>query len=142
MPDRETLTVDGLWSVIHGLSSMLDRKILACPSLVQRGVHVRFLVAVAFDLQLEGFDPLEQLYQRNSHDIRQGSVVQVGRVGCLVLSPYARRGHVSKIQHSHVSLVRFCEVNFGLPSLNARTAASDGMEDCFDFAQAPLPPPQ
>jgi phospholipase C len=65
-----------------------------------------------------------------------------GRVGCLVLSPYARKGHISKAQHSHVSLVRFCEVNFGLPSLNARTAVSDGMEDCFDFAQAPLPPPQ
>jgi phospholipase C len=65
-----------------------------------------------------------------------------GRVGCLVLSPCARKGYVSKARHSHVSLVRFCEVNFGLPSLNARTATSDGMEDCFDFAQAPLPPPQ
>jgi len=65
-----------------------------------------------------------------------------GRVGCLVLSPYARKGFISKAQHSHVSLVRFCEVVFGLPSLNARTAASDGMEDCFDFGQAPLSPPQ
>jgi phospholipase C len=65
-----------------------------------------------------------------------------GRVGCLVLSPYARKGFVSKAQHSHVSLIRFCENNFGLPSLNARTQASDGMEDCFDFGQAPLPPPQ
>jgi len=34
--------------------------------------------------------------------------------GCLVLSPYARKGHISKAQHSHVSLVRFCERNFGL----------------------------
>ena len=65
-----------------------------------------------------------------------------GRVGCLVLSPYARKGHVSKAQHSHVSLIKFCENTFGLPSLNARTQASDGMEDCFDFTQAPLPPPQ
>jgi phospholipase C len=65
-----------------------------------------------------------------------------GRVPCLVLSPYARKGYVSKARHSHVSLVRFCEVTFGLRSLNSRTAASDGMEDCFDFTQAPLPPPQ
>ncbi len=65
-----------------------------------------------------------------------------GRVGCLVLSPYARPGYVSKAQHSHVSLIKFCETNFGLPSLNARTKASDGMEDCFDFAQKPLGPPQ
>jgi phospholipase C len=64
-----------------------------------------------------------------------------GRVGCLVLSPFARKGHVSKALHSHVSLVKFCETNFGLPSLNARTAAADGMTDCFDLSQAPLPPP-
>ena len=64
-----------------------------------------------------------------------------GRVGCLVLSPYARKSYVSMALHSHVSLVKFCENNFGLPSLNARTAASDGMADCFDMSQAPLPPP-
>jgi phospholipase C len=64
-----------------------------------------------------------------------------GRVGCLVLSPFAKKAYVSKAQHSHVSLVKFCENTFGLPPLNKRTAASDGMEDCFDFKQAPLPPP-
>lgn len=64
-----------------------------------------------------------------------------GRVGCLALSPYARKGYVSKSLHSHVSLLRFCETNFGLPSLNARTAAADGMADCFDLTQRPLPPP-
>jgi len=65
-----------------------------------------------------------------------------GRVGCLVVSPYARAGHVSKALHSHVSLIKFCEVNFGLPSLNDRTKKADGMEDCFDFTQKALPPPQ
>jgi phospholipase C len=65
-----------------------------------------------------------------------------GRVGCLVLSPYARKGYISKALHSHVSLIKFCENNFGLPSLNKRTSASDGMEDCFDLKQKPLPPPQ
>jgi phospholipase C len=64
-----------------------------------------------------------------------------GRVGCLVLSPYAKKGYVSKQLHSHVSLIKFCENTFGLPSLNARTKAADGMEDCFDFKQKPLPPP-
>jgi len=65
-----------------------------------------------------------------------------GRVGCLVLSPYARGGYVSKALHSHVSLLKFCERNFSLPPLNARTTAADGMVDCFDFEQKPLPPPQ
>jgi phospholipase C len=60
-----------------------------------------------------------------------------GRVGCLVLSPYAKRGYISHAQHTHVSLVKFCEVTFGLGTLNARDAASDGMEDCFDFSSPP-----
>lgn len=63
------------------------------------------------------------------------------RVGCLVVSPYARKGHIATTLHSHVSIVRFCETTFGLPALNARTAATDGMTDCFDFAQAPSPHP-
>src|SRR6267378_4227345 len=63
------------------------------------------------------------------------------RVGCLVISPYAKRGISSKF-HSHVSLVTFCEVTFGLKAINARDAASDGMEDCFDFGQAALGPPK
>jgi phospholipase C len=62
------------------------------------------------------------------------------RVGCLVLSPYARKG-ISSNLHSHVSLVRFCEKTFGLPALNARDAAADDMSTCFDFTQSPLPPP-
>lgn len=62
------------------------------------------------------------------------------RVGCLVVSPYSRKG-ISKAFHSHVSIVKFCETTFGLPALNARDAASDDMSDCFDFNQAPLHPP-
>jgi phospholipase C len=63
------------------------------------------------------------------------------RVGCLVLSPYARAGYVSKTPHSHVSLVKFVETTFGLPPINSRDHAADGMSDCFDFTQKPLPPP-
>lgn len=63
------------------------------------------------------------------------------RVGCLVLSPYARQGYISKVFHSHVSVVKFCEATYGLTTLNQRDAASDDMADCFDFTQTPLPPP-
>ena len=63
------------------------------------------------------------------------------RVACLVISPYARKRHISKAFHSHVSLVKFCETTYGLAPLSARDAASDDMADCFDFAQTPLPPP-
>jgi phospholipase C len=62
------------------------------------------------------------------------------RVGCLVISPYSKRG-IAKGFHSHVSLVKFCETTFGLKPLNARDQASDDMSDCFAFRQTPLPPP-
>ncbi|MBV8724010.1 MAG: hypothetical protein JO350_01615 [Candidatus Eremiobacteraeota bacterium] len=66
-----------------------------------------------------------------------------GRVGCLAISPYAKRGFVSHAQHTHVSVVKFCENVFGLSPINARATASDGMEDCFDFTAPPnLTPPQ
>jgi phospholipase C len=64
-----------------------------------------------------------------------------GRVPCLVVGAYAKQGHVSKTVCSHVSLLRFCETTFGLPSVNGRTAAADPMSDCFDFSRK-LPPPQ
>ncbi len=63
------------------------------------------------------------------------------RVGCLVIGPFVHSGYISHAFHSHVSLVRFCEKTFGLPALNARDAAADAMEDCFDYSQAPLQPP-
>lgn len=63
------------------------------------------------------------------------------RVPCLVISPYARQGYISKVLHSHVSLVRFCEMTFGIQPFNARDQSADGMQDCFDFAQQPVPPP-
>src|SRR5579863_190149 len=72
----------------------------------------------------------------NGTQFRYGS-----RVGCLVLGPYARAGYVSKVQHSHVSLPKFCEDLFGLKPMNVRDSEADGMADCFDFGQSPLPPP-
>jgi len=62
------------------------------------------------------------------------------RVPCLVLSPYAKSGYVSKILHSHVSVAKFCESLFGLRALNQRDAQADNMADCFDFQQTSAQP--
>lgn len=63
------------------------------------------------------------------------------RVPCLVISPYAKAGHVSNQENSHVSVVKFVETIFGLAALNQRDAASNGLSDCFDFKQKALPAP-
>jgi phospholipase C len=85
---------------------------------------------------LDHVDPPEVEKWKDGTQFSYGS-----RVGCIVLSPYAKRGHISKVLHSHVSLLKFCERTFALPSLNARTAKASDMADCFDFAQTPVPPP-
>jgi hypothetical protein len=40
-----------------------------------------------------------------------------------------------------VSLLKFCEDTFGIAPLTDRDAASNGMSDCMDLTQNPLPPP-
>ncbi|HEX4600890.1 MAG TPA: alkaline phosphatase family protein [Gemmatimonadales bacterium] len=73
---------------------------------------------------------------------RDGTQFRYGsRVGCLVLGGYARRGYLSRVLHSHVSLVRFCETTFGVPALGPTDRAADDLSDCFDFTQPPGPPP-
>ena len=81
--------------------------------------------------------PTEAFPEFDGQPFRFGS-----RVPCLAVSPYARPGYLSHQENSHVSLVRFCETTFGIPPLNKRDAASNGMSDCFDFAQQPLPAPR
>jgi hypothetical protein len=56
----------------------------------------------------------------NGDPFRYGS-----RVPCLVLSPYAKAGHISHQPNSHVSLVRFCQQIFNLPALNQRDGTSE-----------------
>ena len=85
---------------------------------------------------LDHVDPPEVEKWKDGTQFHYGS-----RVGCLVLSPYARRGYISKTLHSHVSLLQFCEQTFGLPSLNANTARASDMSDCFDYKQKPAPAP-
>jgi phospholipase C len=63
------------------------------------------------------------------------------RVPCLVVSPYAKPGHISSQENSHVSILKFCEDTFGLPPLTDRDGQSNGMSDCFDLTQNPLPAP-
>lgn len=74
---------------------------------------------------------------------KDGSQFRYGnRVGCIVASPYAKTGHISQTLNSHVSLVKFCEMIFGLPAINKRDSSAGDMLDCFDFTQKPLNPPK
>ena len=61
------------------------------------------------------------------------------RVPLLVVSPWAKHGYVSHVQHESASILKFIEDDFGLPSLGQADARADSLIDCFDFSQKPAP---
>jgi phospholipase C len=62
------------------------------------------------------------------------------RVPLLVISPYAKHGHVSHVQYETTSVLRFAEDLYGLGQLAAAdTRATSPATDCLDFSRRPRP---
>jgi phospholipase C len=61
------------------------------------------------------------------------------RVPLIVVSPFAKAGYVSHVQHDFGSILNLIEKTFSLPSLGYADARADDLSDCFDFTQAPIP---
>jgi phospholipase C len=61
------------------------------------------------------------------------------RVPLVVISPYAKRGYVSKKQHEFGSILAFSEETFGIPkgALGTTDERADDLHDAFDFSQKP-----
>jgi hypothetical protein len=62
------------------------------------------------------------------------------RVPLLIISPYARPGHISSTQYEFSSVLKFVEERFNLPTLGQRDVDANDMLDSFNFAQTPLSP--
>jgi phospholipase C len=130
-------------NVTHGMQWTVDQ----VNAVVQGGLWPKSAIFITWDDWGGWFDHVdppnvEVWKDPGTHPAFNGTQFRYGsRVGCLVLSPYAKRGYISKVLHSHVSLLKFCETLFSLPPLNDRDAKADGMSDCFDYAQNPAPAP-
>jgi phospholipase C len=61
------------------------------------------------------------------------------RVPLIVISPYARPGYVSHVQHEFGSILHFTEETFGLTPLGYTDLRADDLADCFNFNQAASP---
>ncbi|MGB6715304.1 MAG: alkaline phosphatase family protein [Candidatus Cybelea sp.] len=60
------------------------------------------------------------------------------RVPMIVISAYAKKGHVSHVPYEHGSILKFVEDQFGLGRLAASdTRATSPEQDCFNFNQSP-----
>jgi phospholipase C len=62
------------------------------------------------------------------------------RVPLLIISPYAKSGHVSHTVYDHTSVLKFIETRYHLQPLTSRDAQANAMLDSFDFDQPPQPP--
>jgi phospholipase C len=60
------------------------------------------------------------------------------RVPLIVLSPYAKAGYISHVQHDFGSILKFIEETFRLPSLGYADLPADNLADCFDFRRPPI----
>jgi phospholipase C len=65
------------------------------------------------------------------------------RVPAVVVSPFARRDHVSHVVHDHTSILKLVETKWNLPALTYRDANADALLDCLDLRHRPafLEPP-
>ncbi len=61
------------------------------------------------------------------------------RVPALVVSPYAKKGHVSQTQYEFGSILKYVEKNWDLGSLGTSDRRARSIIDCFDYGQAPRP---
>lgn len=55
------------------------------------------------------------------------------RVPMLVISPFAKKGYISHAQMDDVSILKFIQNIFGLPSLNSRNNLGNDISDMFSF---------
>jgi phospholipase C len=61
------------------------------------------------------------------------------RVPVVIVSPYARSGYISHVDHEASGILTYIQEVYGLPSLGARDATADDFADCFDYSQTPQP---
>ena len=62
------------------------------------------------------------------------------RAPALMVSPYARVGHVDSTVLDFTSFLKFIEENWGLQPLAERDTNASSMMSAFDFSQDPRPP--
>jgi len=61
------------------------------------------------------------------------------RVPAVVVSPWAKRDHVSHVVYDHTSILKFVESKWNIPAMTYRDANANNLTDFFDFGAAKPP---
>ena len=75
--------------------------------------------------------------QRNSADVAKDFGRLGIRIPAVAVSPFARRGFISHLNMSPISILKMISYRFGLPALNRRVAYSPNIARTFDFEAKP-----
>jgi phospholipase C len=62
------------------------------------------------------------------------------RVPAMLVSAYAREGHIDHTQLDHTSILKFIESNWNIKPLAERDAQANNLTTAFDFTSAPRKP--
>ncbi|MBV8258724.1 MAG: alkaline phosphatase family protein [Actinobacteria bacterium] len=88
------------------------------------------------------FDEWGGFFDHVPPGVAPGDGVQRGfRIPALLISPYARRGHVAHGEYDHTSVLKLLEWRWGLPPLTARDAAASNLASALDFSHPTLAAP-
>ena len=75
--------------------------------------------------------------QRNDPDLNKDYGQMGFRIPAVVVSPYARRGHVDHTQWGFESILKMIRYRFGLAPLTKRDAYARNVARAFDFGSRP-----
>jgi phospholipase C len=98
----------------------------------------RTLLVITFD-EWGGF--FEHVPPQHAPDVAARYSLRGFRVPTLLVSPYARRGHVDHGVYDHTSILKLIEWRFGLPALAPRDRAARNLAAALDFSQRDLRAP-
>jgi phospholipase C len=98
----------------------------------------RTLLVITFD-EWGGF--FDHVPPQHAPDVNRAYSLRGFRVPTLLVSPFARRGHVDHGVYDHASVLRLIEWRFGLPPLSVRDAAAKNLADALDFSRRDLHAP-
>ncbi|MBZ5736978.1 alkaline phosphatase family protein [Nocardioides mangrovi] len=74
---------------------------------------------------------------KKAPDVSRKTALRGFRTPALMISPYARRGHVSHHVYDHTSVLKMIEWRWGLKHLTPRDKAARNMAEALDLASGP-----
>jgi phospholipase C len=98
----------------------------------------RTLLVFTFD-EWGGF--FEHVPPSHAPDVNPLYTLRGFRVPTLLVSPFARRGHVDHTVYDHASIVKLIRWRFGLPALSVRDVTAANLASALDFSRHDLRAP-